>query len=164
MVIKKKPPPFAEQLEFQNNTVIGQECRLEKDPDPKFHKGFIDLTTFQARLVGQGILHDEFWPIMTLHIALESGYETQPHLLDTLVPAATQYIKWAAPVAFANYKDRIAHGELFNKASEVSAIDRWQFWKERLTAIGNQEDLKQETRDAAKSAISRMNDTEKVST
>ena len=67
-------------------------CRseyIETHPDPKLHNGFVKMTAFNARLLGQGVLNLSSWDIMTFQIALEKEYKNQTYLLDIRVSAVT---------------------------------------------------------------------------
>ena len=98
---------------------------------------------------------------MTLSITLEKDYESQPHLLDTFIPAAGQYVLHAGPAVYKCNKEAIFVGPLLEKAREKGSVERWAFWKERFVAVQHQEDLKDNTRAIAKQAAERM---EKVET
>ena len=93
---------------------------------------------------------------MTLSIALEKDYESQPHLLDTFISAAAQYILQAGSLVYKCDKEAIFVGPLLEKAREKGPVERWAFWKQKFVAVQHQENLRDDTRAIGKQAVERM--------
>ncbi len=90
-----------------------------------------------------------------MFLALETEESLQ--VLDTWLLAAARYLEWAGQDVFAvSRKDPAIPGPLLKKAREHGDISRWQFWKSRMAALGNEDFLSHETRDAVKSSLARM--------
>lgn len=100
---------------------------------------------------------------MTLSNALEEDYGKKPHLLDTWVPAAAQYILQTGPAVYKCDKGLIFDGPLLEKAKEQGPVERWEFWKEKFASVQHREDLKESTRATAKQVVERMEVIEKES-
>lgn len=98
---------------------------------------------------------------MTLSIALEKHYESQPHLLDTFIPAAAQYILQTGHAVYKCDKEAIFAGPLLEKAREKGSVERWGFWKEKFASAQDREDLKDSTRATAKHVVEEMEKIEK---
>lgn len=134
---------------------------MRDNSDPQAHKAMINLTVFNARLLGQGVVHFINCAIITLWEALESDYGAQSLLLDAFVPAACLYFDWAAPAIFKTYTDsHIGPGELLKRAMKNSIVDRWQFWKDCLTVMTANQDLSRKTQKSAQLARNRMTEAE----
>lgn len=141
----------------------GQATRVIYNAEPDIHAGFINLTSFNARLFRDEVFQLETWAIMTLSIALEKDYESQSHLLDTFIPAAAQYILQTGPAVYKCDKEVIFAGPLLEKAREKGPVERWGFWKERFASVQNRDHLKDSTRAIGKEVSDRMEKIEKDS-
>ena len=99
---------------------------------------------------------------MMMKIALEKDHNGQPHLLDTFIPAAAQYILLAGQAVYKCDSDRegISAGSLLEKAREKGEVERWGFWKERFKSMQDWEDLKDGTRAVGKQVAERMEEIE----
>ena len=100
---------------------------------------------------------------MALSIALEKDYADQPHLLDTFISAAAQYILQAGPAVYECDKEIILAGPLLKKAREDGVVERWAFWKEKFASVRDREDLKEHTRAVGKQAVECMEKVERDS-
>ena len=100
---------------------------------------------------------------MTLSIALEKDYGTQPHLLDTFISAAAQYILQTGQAVYNCDKETIFAGPLLEKAREKGSVERWEFWKEKFASAQDREDIKDSTRATGKQVVEKMGNIEKQS-
>ena len=141
----------------------GKATRVIYNADSKIHAQFINLTSFNAHLFRENVFQLEAWAIVTLSIALEKDYGSQPHLLDTLIPAAAQYILQAGPAVYKCDKEANLPGPLLEKAREKGAVERWAFWKEKFASVRDRGDLKENTRAFGKQAVQCMEKIEKDS-
>ncbi len=94
-------------------------------------------------------------------IALES--EEYVQVLDTYLLATARYLEWAVQDVFSeSHKECANPGPLLKKAREDGDMSRWQFWKSRMAVLGDDGQMSQETRDAAKASLARMVEVESV--
>ncbi|KAL8847192.1 MAG: hypothetical protein Q9221_007754 [Calogaya cf. arnoldii] len=121
-----------------------RDNRAEARPGP-----FVDLTIFIARLRAEGLLRTDYFDKAVMWCALEK--EESLRVLDTFLLATARYLEWAVRY-------------VFKQSCRGDEIERWDFWKSRIAALGNEGQLSEETREAAKSALARMTEVESVAT
>ena len=139
----------------------GKETRVIYNADAKLHAEFINLTTFNAHLLRENVFQLEVWAVVTLSIALENDWGSQPHLLDTFILAAAQYILEAGALVYRCDKEANFPGPLLEKAREKGPVERWAFWKETFASARDRGDLKENTRAIGKQAVQYMGKVEK---
>ena len=143
--------------------MTGKATRVVYNADSEIHAAFINLTSFNAHLFRDEVFDLDTWAIMTLSIALEKDYSGQSQLLDTLIPAAAEYILQTGPAVYKCDKDAIFAGPLLEKAREKGSVERWGFWKEKFALAQDREDLKESTRATGKQVAEIMEKIEKES-
>ncbi|KAL8643224.1 MAG: hypothetical protein Q9226_008419 [Calogaya cf. arnoldii] len=111
-------------------------------------RAFVDLTIFIARLRSEGLLRTNYFDEAVMWSALEK--EEPQRVLNTFILATARYLEWAVR-------------DVFNE-SHKGGIGRWDSWKSRIAVLGNEGQLSEETREAAKSALARMTVVESVAT
>ncbi|KAL8759400.1 MAG: hypothetical protein Q9184_003630 [Pyrenodesmia sp. 2 TL-2023] len=139
----------------------GDSDYIRVHPAAERDRAFIGLTTFIARLRSEGLLGTAYFSYMVMCFALES--EESMQVLDTYLRATARYLEWAVRDVFTVSMNEYAYsGPLLKKAKEYGDVERWQFWKSRMAVLGDEGDLSQKTRDAAKSSLARMLEVENL--
>ena len=142
--------------------LLGNVDRLVYNLDPNIDAAaVINLTSFTARLFCEQVLHSEAWAIMPMKWALERDHKRHPHLLDTFIQAAAQYILLAGPAVYKCDREGICAGSLLEKARGEGGVERWGFWKERFKSMQDREDLEDGTRAVGKQVADRMEEIER---
>ncbi|KAI4267168.1 MAG: hypothetical protein LQ337_008476 [Flavoplaca oasis] len=140
--------------------VIGASESLRANITPPRPRDLVNITTFIARLRSEGLITTNHFDKAIIFIALE--LEDSVPVMDTYLLAVSWYLKWAGRQVFIeSSKDDSNPGPIMRKAMKTEeGIGRWEFWKLRLTALGNDESMSQEVRNAASSVLVRMTELE----
>ncbi|CAO1603171.1 hypothetical protein XANCAGTX0491_006763 [Xanthoria calcicola] len=139
----------------------GQSDAIRVKPATARHREFVDLTIFIARLRSEGLLRTDYFSKAVMLFTLEREESVQ--VLDTYLLATAHYLEWAVHDVFTeSHKECVNPGPLLKKAREDGEMSRWQFWKSRMAVLGDDGQMSQETRDAAKVSFARMVEVESV--
>ncbi|KAL8870341.1 MAG: hypothetical protein Q9198_007654 [Flavoplaca austrocitrina] len=138
----------------------GASDSLRANITPPRPRDLVNITTFIARLRSEGLITTNHFDKAIIFIALE--LEDSVPVMGTYLLAVSSYLKWAGRQVFIeSSKDDSNPGPIMRKAMKTEeGIGRWEFWKLRLTALGNDESMSQEVRNAASSVLVRMTELE----
>ncbi|KAL8953179.1 MAG: hypothetical protein Q9222_000952 [Ikaeria aurantiellina] len=124
---------------------------------------YINLTTFISRLCAERMIHSQYFSQVVMYITLEQ--EEEARVLDAYLLAATRYLELMALGVLEESRGvGMSPGSLLRTAMDLGDVTRWQFWKLRLAVLGEQQDVKQESRNAAKRSLIRMIEVETTAT
>jgi len=124
----------------------------------------INLTAFNARILGHGIIPLEHWAAQTFRIVLEEDYTDRETQLDSLVPAAAQYILYAGEAIFrckdemsvSQGQENFTYAGPLWKGRQGLSKERWSFWKMRFEDVSKLDSVEDGTKKVATRAVDAM--------
>lgn len=125
---------------------------------------WINLNSFMARLMERNLVHWTNFAIWNFRAALEEPPQPQV-VMDCHVSVLGEWISHAGEGLYAKLSDEVSEdaarvtepGILYSGKAGLSH-ERWKFWKERLTEIG--EVVSEDVKPVAVAAVEKMTEIE----
>lgn len=163
---------------YESLTDFSTASREAYNDTPVAQDGFIDIECaawanmnyFFARITDKGLQDLSIYAIWALRDALETDHQddreaTAAQKYDAHVPAASAWITGAGRTLFTKKVDLTPTdpkqgnpakgGELWKGKPEFSQ-QRWLFWKERFASIAGMDNVREYTRNIAKTSVQEM--------
>lgn len=127
---------------------------------------WVNLNSFVARLFQGGLIDQYHYAFWTMRNCFEANDATTKDLRESRLAAATQWFAHGARALFTIMREKTAtesdQGYLKSavfSGDKVISVERWNFWKEQLQKLDD-EDVGPREKQMAAHAVVAMNDAE----
>ncbi|KAL8967439.1 MAG: hypothetical protein Q9183_002918 [Haloplaca sp. 2 TL-2023] len=122
-------------------------------------KAFVNCTIFAARLRFEGLLGADCFSQVVMFFALE--FDDLPvQVLETFLLAAAAYLRWVARDVYIEGQKTNCYPSPLQTARDFGETGHWDLWKSRMAALGHEESLHEDVRNAVKASLRLMTETE----